>query len=78
MLVCAMATYIVTGERAPWYTSGSHMWNGTAPNLKAMPTMMNAIPNQSGRLFIAGSLTSAAAISVNWILPVTPYTQEMP
>jgi beta-mannanase len=19
---------------APWYTSGTHMWNGTAPNLK--------------------------------------------
>ena len=68
----AVARYSVTGVRAPSYTSGSHMWNGTAPNLNAMPTIMNARPNHSGRLFKPGSALSAAAISWNCSEPVTP------
>ena len=27
------------------YTSGTHIWNGTAPNLNAMATTINTIPN---------------------------------
>src|SRR5688572_8510501 len=34
----------VTAVGAPEYTSGTHMWNGTAPNLNATPTTMNTTP----------------------------------
>ncbi len=37
----------VTDVGAPWYTSGSHMWNGAAPSLNAMPTTRNTSPNAS-------------------------------
>src|SRR5205823_14657523 len=30
--------YAVTGKGAPWYTSGVHMWKGTAATLNAKPT----------------------------------------
>src|SRR5690606_8257070 len=72
------AMYSATGVRAPWYTSGSHMWNGTAPNLKAMPTIMKAAPNHSGIPFSSGSEVIAEAMSWNCRLPVTPYTHEIP
>ena len=58
--------------RMGWWGAGSHMWNGTAPNLKAMPTIMNAMPNQSGRLFNAGSAAIAPATWSSCMLPVTP------
>ncbi len=48
------------------------MWNGTAPNLKAMPTIMNAMPNHSGMPLISGFSRSAAAISWNCSTPVEP------
>ncbi|KAG1448897.1 hypothetical protein G6F57_016743 [Rhizopus arrhizus] len=35
------------GAGAPWYTSGSHMWNGAAPSLKATPAIMNTAPVQA-------------------------------
>ncbi len=34
----------VTAVGAPWYTSGTHMWYGTAPSLKAMPETTNTSP----------------------------------
>src|SRR3989442_7052461 len=34
----------VTGAGAPWYTSGVHMWNGTAATLNPKPTATNADP----------------------------------
>ena len=34
----------VTAVGAPWYTSGVHMWNGTAATLKPNPTRMRAAP----------------------------------
>src|SRR5512140_4010686 len=40
----------VTAEGAPWYTSGVHMWKGTAAILKPNPTRISAEPmdNKSG------------------------------
>src|SRR6185295_15534862 len=38
----------VTGVGAPWYTSGTHMWNGTAPNLNATPATTNASASNTG------------------------------
>jgi len=40
----------VTGVAAPSYTSGTHMWKGTAPSLKATPTRTNTSPSASTRL----------------------------
>src|SRR6516165_2224593 len=37
----------VTGVGAPWYTSGVHMWNGTAATLKPNPTIKKAMPATS-------------------------------
>ena len=34
----------VTGEGAPWYTSGVHMWKGTTATLKLKPTSSNPAP----------------------------------
>ena len=37
----------VTGDGAPWYTSGVHMWKGTAATLKEKPTSIRASPASS-------------------------------
>ena len=34
----------VIGVGAPWYTSGIHEWNGTAPTLNNSPTDNSATP----------------------------------
>ena len=41
----AAAIKPVIAVGAPWYTSGDHAWNGTAPTLKRSPTEMNATPS---------------------------------
>ncbi len=40
----AVAKKTVTDVGAPSYTSGVHMWNGTAETLKAKPTSTNTMP----------------------------------
>ena len=40
----AAAINAVTAVGEPWYTSGVHEWNGTAPTLKRRPTLTNEIP----------------------------------
>src|ERR1700747_3080725 len=40
----AVAKKVVTGVGAPSYTSGVHIWNGTAEILKARPTATRTIP----------------------------------
>jgi hypothetical protein len=63
-------TNSVIGVGAPWYTSGSHMWNGAAPSLKAMPQTMNTIPvNSIGRSVMPAM---AALICDRDSEPVTP------
>src|SRR5665213_532853 len=37
----------VTGDGEPWYTSGDHIWNGTAAILKPNPTNSRARPANS-------------------------------
>ena len=37
----------VAGVGEPWYTSGVHMWNGTAATLKPSPTISRAKPASS-------------------------------
>src|SRR6478735_6825363 len=65
----------VIGVGAPWYTSGSHMWNGAAPNLKAMPATMNTRP-VSSRPGDAEPIASRMPIRSS--VPVAPYISDMP
>src|SRR6185295_19605088 len=65
----------VTPVGAPEYTSGTHMWNGTAPNLNAIATTMNTRPRIIPRL---GSPTALSARSSRFSVPLSPYTSDMP
>src|ERR1700679_3505519 len=67
----------VTQVGDPSYTSGIHMWNGTAPNLNPIPTMRNAIPNTSPTLS-PNPVCTVLAIAASSRFPVTPYTIDMP
>src|ERR1700678_461217 len=70
-----MNTVTQVGE--PSYTSGIHMWKGTAPNLKPTPTMRKAMPN-SKPMLSDRPLCTAPAMAPSSRLPVTPYTMDMP
>ncbi len=52
------------------------MWNGTAPNLNAMPTMMNASASSAGTLISLAPTRAASSSSCT--VPVIPYSSEMP
>ena len=43
-ILVAAAMNAVIGVGAPWYTSGIHEWNGTAPTLNSTPTSSSAVP----------------------------------
>ena len=45
-VLLAVAINPEMGVGAPWYTSGVHMWNGTAETLKKNPTSSSAVPPQ--------------------------------
>jgi len=78
----------VTGVGAPWYTSGVHMWNGTAATLNPKPTRISAAPiNISGRLDTTlpvptnaplACRTAMLLIIFSEVLPVAPKTSAMP
>ena len=65
---------LVTEVGEPWYTSGVHMWKGTAETLKARPTSMKTIPK------IVPTLKSLLlfAIPSRLVVPVKPYIKEQP
>src|SRR5580658_4200517 len=62
----------VTGVGAPWYTSGVHMWNGTAATLKANPTSIRVTPAKSSPLDNKRFLERKSAIWVRLFDPVAP------
>src|SRR5260370_29425132 len=70
-----MNTVTLVGE--PSYTSGIHIWNGTAPNLNPTPTMRKAVPNTKP-ILSHKPLCTATAIDASSRLPVTPETMDMP
>ncbi len=70
-----MNTVTQVGE--PSYTSGSHMWNGTAPSLKPTPTIMNAIPKMRP-ILSPKCVWASCPITASSRCPVTPYTMDMP
>ena len=43
----AVAKKAVTGVGAPSYTSGDHIWNGTADTLKHSPMMISTMPTMT-------------------------------
>jgi hypothetical protein len=66
----------VIGVGAPSYTSGAHMWNGTAAILNPMPatTRMTARMSRGSDSCPA----SAVAISRRLVVPERPYISDMP
>src|SRR6266508_1094384 len=61
----------VTGVGAPWYTSGVHMWKGTAATLKQNPTASRATPASSTDELI-WVVAVARAMAARLVLPVAP------
>ncbi len=66
----AAAKNAVTGVGAPSYTSGVHMWNGTAETLKASPASRNTSPKVSPMLVPVSA--RCAAITLKLVEPVKP------
>ena len=62
----------VTGEGAPWYTSGVHMWNGTAAILKANPTSMRESPASRSPFDSRTFFERKSEIWVRFVDPVAP------
>ena len=60
----------VTAVGEPWYTSGTHMWNGTAPSLNARPDTRNTMPNTSAIFSALPAATLATSARSRW--PVAP------
>jgi hypothetical protein len=50
----------VIGVGAPWYTSGVHMWNGTAPTLNSRPANSRTVPTSSSPSVPPGVAVAAA------------------
>ena len=73
----APAIMSVAAVGAPWYTSGTHMWNGTTPSLNAKPATTNTKPKTNTWCFtwpLAITLKTVAKSSD----PVAPYNMDMP
>ena len=69
----------VTGVGAPWYTSGVHVWNGTAATLKPSPTSSSTMPGEQRALLEQRVLREERrAMPVSDVEPVAPYTSAMP
>jgi hypothetical protein len=64
----AAAKNAVTGDGAPSYTSGVHMWNGTAESLNARPVRTNTNPKISATEW--GCAFTDSAICENSVEPV--------
>src|SRR3979411_2205864 len=67
----------VTQVGDPSYTSGIHIWNGTAPNLNPTPTMRKAMPNTKPTLQPSRICTAPAMTAISRF-PVTPSQSDMP
>ena len=68
----AAAMNAVMGVGAPSYTSGVHMWNGTAPTLNANPMISNPMPAISMPLDCSPRSVILMAMRVRLVVPVAP------
>src|SRR5256885_8864108 len=66
----------VTGVGAPSYTSGAHMWNGTAAILK--PTPATTRITASARRESPAIAPNDVAITRRFVVPESPYISDMP
>ncbi len=73
----AAAIIKVTAVGAPWYTSGTHMWNGTTPSLNAKPQTTKTKPKTITWCLIWPEAT-ALKTAPNSKLPVAPYNMDKP
>src|SRR5262245_2258754 len=66
----------VTGVGAPSYTSGAHIWNGTAAILNPTPatTRMTARTSRGSRSWLANT----PAIARRLVVPDSPYMSDIP
>ena len=67
----ATAMKAVMGVGAPSYTSGVHMWKGTAATLNPSPAVTSTRPTSKPVLLISW-LASACAMAAYVVLPVIP------
>ena len=65
----------VTAVGAPLYTSGTHMWNGTAPYLKSFATSMTDTARMNPS---PGSAPICADSKPRSSVPLMPYSTDMP
>ena len=68
------AKKLVTEVGEPSYTSGVHIWKGTADTLKAKATIIKTIPNTAPVL----ELSKFSEIISKLVEPVNPYIREQP
>src|SRR5271154_7165643 len=62
----------VTGVGAPSYTSGVHIWNGTAAHLKAMPTERKTRPTMRPTFGMLSAAVRMRGISSKLVEPEKP------
>src|SRR5262245_28386428 len=67
----------VTAVGAPWYTSGVHMWKGTAETLNANPTASSPIPVTASAIEPVRP-ASAFDMSARPVEPDAPYAIAIP
>ena len=66
----------VIGVGAPSYTSGAHMWNGTAAILKPTPAPTRMTASGSSRP--CGAAARRVAMPCSCVVPVSPYSRDIP
>ena len=64
----------VTEVGDPWYTSGAHMWKGTAEILNAKPTKIKTMP----KVKPYSDLSELLNISIKFVVTEKPYIKEHP
>jgi hypothetical protein len=72
-----VAISVVTGVGAPWYTSGTHRWNGKTETLKNRPAINRPAPARKIGV-VARLPLEAAARPVSDKLPVATNSSDAP
>ena len=60
------------------YTSGAHIWNGTAATLNENPMSRSATPATSIGLYMREKRATRSPIVARFVDPVAPYTNAIP
>ena len=66
------------GVGAPSYTSGAHMWNGTAAILNAMPATTRMTASVSQRPRVRASASAIGDARAACVVPGSAYSSDMP